>query len=203
MIIKQDRFKTNENGTLATLRVYNYNVERGSYYVVEDPKQPYKIAGETRIPAGKYKVTLRKEGGLLEKYQKRMDFDHPGMLWIRSVPQFEWVYIHIGNVKRDTDGCPCIGMACNKVQMAVRQSRVAYELFYKLVLPAALSGNLHLHITDEPEPIHNDSEQNPRRSMPTDRTNTGETMTAAHSKPAGFLPAATPRMTRETMAIMR
>ena len=150
MILKHDRFKTNTNGTLATLNVFDDSVKVGSFFVCEDPKQTRKIAGETRIGAGKFKVTLRKEGGMLQRYKKRLNFPHPGMLWIRNVIGFTFCYYHIGNTKKDTDGCPLIGMTCNRAQMTVRRSKEAYTKFYALVIEAAQNGTLETHITDEP-----------------------------------------------------
>ncbi|NIP88730.1 MAG: hypothetical protein GWN84_03285, partial [Gammaproteobacteria bacterium] len=34
---------------------------------------------------------------------------HEGMLWIREIPNFEWVYLHCGADHEDTAGCPLLG----------------------------------------------------------------------------------------------
>ena len=41
-----------------------------------------KLRGETRIPAGTYKIEYRTEGGFHAKYSKRFQDIHKGMLHI-------------------------------------------------------------------------------------------------------------------------
>ena len=65
-------------------------------FTLEDTYNEPKIYGKTRIPEGSYEVTLRHEGSMVEKYDDRYD-GHDGMLWIRNVDSFEYVYIHVGN----------------------------------------------------------------------------------------------------------
>ena len=79
-------------------------------YTLEDPKQHVKIAGNTCIPIGHYKLELRKEGGMNDSYSKRFGTDfHKGMLWVRHVYDFEYIYIHVGNTPEDTEGCLLVG----------------------------------------------------------------------------------------------
>ena len=69
-----------------------------------------KISGETRIPAGTYNVTLRTEGGFNQRYNDKFGTDfNKGMLWVRDVPGFEYILIHIGNNDNDTEGCLLVG----------------------------------------------------------------------------------------------
>ena len=77
-------------------------------YTLEDEKREIKVYGETRIPAGKYEIVLRYAGGLYEKYSKRFNEKHP-MLWLKNVPGFKWIYIHILNTEDETDGCIGVG----------------------------------------------------------------------------------------------
>ena len=51
-------------------------------YTLEDEYRNEKVAGETRIPAGEYKVAIRKVGGFHEKYSQRFSDIHVGMLHI-------------------------------------------------------------------------------------------------------------------------
>ena len=50
---------------------------------------------KTCIPEGTYPVEFRTVGGFDAKYTKRYGADfHKGMLWIRGVPEFEYILIH-------------------------------------------------------------------------------------------------------------
>jgi hypothetical protein len=78
-------------------------------FVVEDQWQRGpKVPGETRIPAGRYELKLRTEGGMHTTYAAKYTW-HKGMLWLQGVPGFEWVYIHTGNKESETDGCLLTG----------------------------------------------------------------------------------------------
>jgi len=74
-------------------------------FTLEDEYRSQKVKGETRIPAGTYKVEKREVlSGLTEKYRKKYPwFDFHFML--QDVPNFQYVYIHIGNDDDHTDGC--------------------------------------------------------------------------------------------------
>lgn len=78
-------------------------------FTLEDEYRTDKIKGETRIPAGTYKVEKREVlSGLTEKYRKKYPwFDFHFML--QDVPDFQYVYIHIGNDDDHTDGCLLVG----------------------------------------------------------------------------------------------
>ena len=78
-------------------------------YTLEDEQRDTKIAGETRVPAGTYRVTYRTEGGFHKKYSHRFQDIHRGMLWVRDVPGFEYILIHCGNTDEHTAGCLLVG----------------------------------------------------------------------------------------------
>jgi len=78
-------------------------------YTLEDEHRNEKIKGETRIPAGTYKITLRTVGGFHTKYEKKYGSLHKGMLWVRDVPGFEYILIHTGNTDEHTMGCLLVG----------------------------------------------------------------------------------------------
>lgn len=76
---------------------------------LEDEYRKEKVAGETRIPEGNYEIKKRVVlSGLTQKYRKRFDwFDFHLML--QDVPNFNYVYIHVGNNHKHTDGCILVG----------------------------------------------------------------------------------------------
>lgn len=75
-------------------------------YTVEDQEQPRKVKGETRIPAGTYEIKTRRGSPMANSYDiKYREIDHDGMLWLQDVPNFDYVYIHIGNTYDHSEGC--------------------------------------------------------------------------------------------------
>lgn len=99
-------------------------------FTLEDLPHEPKIWGKTRIPEGTYRIDLRKIGRLHEKYSKRFPDFHKGMLWLRNVPNFEYIYIHIGNDAEDTDGCILVGYRPNSNLKRLVSSTVAYTKLY-------------------------------------------------------------------------
>ena len=78
-------------------------------YTLEDEYRETKVKGETRIPAGTYKIKLRKEGGFHGRYTTKYGSMHKGMLHVQDVPGFEYILIHTGNTDEHTDGCLLVG----------------------------------------------------------------------------------------------
>ena len=100
-----DRFTANQETTLGVLHVS----DKTTCFTLEDEHRKIKVAGETRIPAGRYRILLRTEGGMHARYTEKFGKRHRGMLWLQDVPDFTWVYIHIGNKESHTDGCILTG----------------------------------------------------------------------------------------------
>ena len=78
-------------------------------YTLEDEHRDVKKYGETRVPAGTYIITLRTVGGFHGRYLKKYGEMHKGMLWVRDVPNFEYILIHTGNTDEHTAGCLLLG----------------------------------------------------------------------------------------------
>lgn len=83
-------------------------------YTLEDEHREEKVSSETRIPAGTYKVTLRTVGGFHSRYTNKYGKMHKGMLWVRDVPGFEYILIHVGNDESHTSGCLLVGDTQNQ-----------------------------------------------------------------------------------------
>ncbi len=73
-------------------------------FTIEDTHRDEKVYGKTCVPAGTYNVKLRNEGGMTKRYARRYK-THQGMIWLQDVPGFEWVYVHVGNDAKASDGC--------------------------------------------------------------------------------------------------
>jgi hypothetical protein len=114
-------------------------------YTLEDEQRDVKVWGETRIPAGIYKLGLRTEGGFHNRYLSRYGADfHKGMIHVLDVPGFEWILWHSGNTDENTAGCLLLGNTQTSNLIAkdgfIGSSRDAYKLVYPRVLSAIESG---------------------------------------------------------------
>lgn len=122
---------------------------------LEDTHHDDKVAGETRIKAGKYMLNMRLGGAMTLKYKRRFPSIHRGMLWLRAVPNFNYVYIHIGNTHMDTAGCILVGNASVKGVKGVHiltNSRLAYIALVEKINKALDSGE-EIWVTIEDETV--------------------------------------------------
>lgn len=105
------RIWSNSECVTGTLNVDGVQV----YFTLEPPIRFEKIAGDTAIPAGRYRVTIT--------HSPKFKRDMPLLL---DVPDFETVRIHWGNKAKDTDGCILVG---NKRQddTTILESRAAFD----------------------------------------------------------------------------
>lgn len=78
-------------------------------HTLEDLPQETKIDGETRIPAGTYRVVLTESGRVKQGTLWSPDKKHRLPLLL-SVPGFEGIRIHAGNTDKNTKGCILVGM---------------------------------------------------------------------------------------------
>jgi hypothetical protein len=92
-------------------------------WTLEDVVRPVKIAQQTAIPAGTYKVVITESN----RFKRRLPL-------LVDVPGFEGIRIHPGNSAADTEGCILVGLA--KTLDWVSGSRRAFEaLFLELDVP--------------------------------------------------------------------
>ena len=94
-----------------------------SCFIVEDEGRLTKVKGETAIPTGHYKVKLRKRG----------------VLHLQNVPDFEYVYFHIGNKEKHTEGCllpNVVPIALPNGEFSGASSEPAYVALYKRCIAA-------------------------------------------------------------------
>lgn len=119
-------------------------------FTLEDQHRDEKVVKETRIPAATYKVSLRNVGNMTKRYAERFPKIHRGMLWLRGVADFEWVYIHPGNNHNHTEGCILVaqGAMSRQGDMSIQNSYAAYTALYEKVVDAAESGELEIKIID-------------------------------------------------------
>ncbi|MDF9800771.1 hypothetical protein OKW21_006034 [Catalinimonas alkaloidigena] len=121
-------------------------------YTLEDTFRKEKIAGKTRVPEGVYPLDFNKNlTPLTRQYQKsRPWFDYH--LEIKNIPDFQNVYLHVGNTHKDTEGCLLIadGIDAASTSKMITYSRKAYERFYKTIGALLKSGEeVRISIMDE------------------------------------------------------
>tara|TARA_R110000824_G_scaffold67836_4_gene175612 strand:- start:2732 stop:3208 length:477 start_codon:yes stop_codon:yes gene_type:complete len=109
MKLKVLRFSSQADSTHGLLFEDSDIGKRFLCYTLEDEARALKVRGETRIPAGIYKIELRTEGGFNERYSKKYPGIHRGMLHVTDVPGFEYILIHTGNTDQHTAGCLLVG----------------------------------------------------------------------------------------------
>ena len=109
MKLKVLRFSSQEDSTSGLLFLEDNQEIKFLCYTLEDEKRDVKVRGETRVPAGTYKLELRTEGGFHNKYKDRYGKFHKGMLHVTNVPNFEFILIHTGNTDEHTAGCLLVG----------------------------------------------------------------------------------------------
>ena len=134
MKLKVLRFSSQEDSTSGLLFEDGELGLKFLCYTLEDERRTMKIRGETRVPAGKYKVVLRKEGGFHTRYKGKYGAWHRGMLHVTDVPGFEFILIHTGNTDDHSAGCLLVGDSQeNNIIIKdgfVGKSRNAYKRIY-------------------------------------------------------------------------
>jgi len=95
------RFSESKEDTLGLL----FWDGRFKCFTLEDEFRAVKVMGETRIPEGEYKLELREAGRLHKIFSDRWEWHQHGMIWLRAVPNFKWIYLHPGVNSGHTEGC--------------------------------------------------------------------------------------------------
>lgn len=104
-------------------------------YTLEDVVRDIKIAGQTAIPFGTYKVII--------DHSNRFNRLLPLLL---DVPGYAGVRIHPGNTDKDTEGCILVGDTPSHDFLG--NSRVAFErLFAKMQMAVDAGQSITLEIT--------------------------------------------------------
>lgn len=89
-------------------------------WTLEDQVRPLeepKVAGETAIPIGRYRVAINWS----QRFKRRMPI-------LYEVPGFEGIRIHWGNTQADTEGCILVGQ--DREKQAIYKSKAAFDALY-------------------------------------------------------------------------
>jgi len=139
------RISSGKDATSGLLFEVSQNKRTFLAYTLEDEQRDVKVWGETRIPAGTYKLKLREEGGFHNKYlNKYGNTFHKGMIHVQDVPGFEYILWHTGNTDEHTAGCLILGNTQTNNRIAkdgfVGNSVDAYKFVYSRVAAAIEAG---------------------------------------------------------------
>jgi len=145
------RVSSGKDSTSGMLFEVDNNTRTFLAYTLEDEQRDVKVWGETRIPAGTYKLKLRKEGGFHTRYLgKYGDTFHKGMIHVQDVPGFEYILWHTGNTDEHTAGCLILGNTQTNNRIAkdgfIGSSVDAYKFVYPRVA-AAIESGLDVEVT--------------------------------------------------------
>ena len=130
-LIRVDRYKFNKDNTISRM----YVDDELFCFGIEDEKRNVKVKGETCIPDGVYELGTRWS----PKFSSTFNHD---MIWVKNVPNFDFILLHWGNTDDDTDGCYIIGdqLGIVKGQEAVLNSRATYKRLYAKVINRIKAG---------------------------------------------------------------
>ncbi|MBK1439704.1 hypothetical protein JHJ32_06900 [Parapedobacter sp. ISTM3] len=112
-------------------------------YLLEDSVRPEKIPGITCIPEGEYGLSLNPWAGMNARYAPKYPKLHRGMVEITEIPNYQLVFIHIGNYHTQTAGCPLTGSYWQLLDgdYQVLHSAAAYKYVYPLLVGEMEKGN--------------------------------------------------------------
>jgi len=135
------KYKNKDDGVFGKLSLYNSQNELVfECWTLENIPRDTKVPGKTAIATGSYSVRFMKYNTpMQQQYKQKFDF-HVGMLELQNVPDFEQIYIHIGNYVKDTDGCILVGRGFNLDKNMLTDSTLAYVELYNLLSEALQNG---------------------------------------------------------------
>lgn len=143
MELRMTKVAETKNSTVSTLHVVFQN-DKPEFmgFVIEDGFREVKEMGKTRIPAGTYEIVPRQNGRHFDEYKPK--FGHTFTFWVKEVPNFQWIMIHIGNTPEDTEGCLLLNYAVDynakKEMFTGSRSTDCYKNFYNFVAPVMKAG---------------------------------------------------------------
>ena len=118
-------------------------------FTIEDEERLSKVRGETRVPEGTYKISLRSEGSFHSRYKRKYGEMHKGMLCIHNAPNwkiekagmtFQYILIHTGNTEKHTMGCLLLNDSASGKTFTGGSSVDAYKRIYPMIAKAILEG---------------------------------------------------------------
>jgi hypothetical protein len=130
----------------ATIGRFSFNANP-ICWSLEDIHRDIKIPGQTRIPAGRYRISKITAGRFYDSYNER--WGHEYALGLEDVEGFTHIRIHTGNNHTHTEGCILTGASLT-MHNTVTGSRGAYEKLYdKIRAEFGECDDPHLTVVDD------------------------------------------------------
>lgn len=141
------RIRQGNNSTLSEIYVDDVMV----CYGLEDAVREVKIKGDTAIPSGEYPLVLNTYGAMNARYKRKFPSLHQGMVEIKAIPNYSYVYIHIGNNIGDTAGCLLVGESWVLIEddYELRRSKKAYLTLYQKLIRLMAKEQVFVAISNE------------------------------------------------------
>ncbi len=127
MILTLVRFQSDSQLTLGKLYIDGIF----QCFTLEDEFRVPKVRGETRIPAGSYRLELTYSPKFTPSYKH-------DLILVKDVPGFSGIRIHKGNFENETDGCILVGTTIFKNSLT--GSGKAYNALYPILSQEINSG---------------------------------------------------------------
>jgi hypothetical protein len=139
----------------SSLGILSYNGFVPSGFIIEDEYRAEKLLGETRIPAGRYKLGIRKELTRLTQKHRESKYYQGWFEYhieVLDVPNFTGIYFHMVNNDDHTAGCQ--GGAKNahikNGEFTCSNSTELMKEFYSIVYPRLEAGeDVYYTVIDE------------------------------------------------------
>lgn len=140
------RFYCGKKATFGIFRIDGKTIS----FTLEDVYRKDKIPKETRIPAGRYPLSLADWGDMNARYHSNFPGVHKGMIMINNVPNYTGILLHMGIGNEHTEGCICVGDGPIIVTERLTETRNAYMRVYKIIAPELVKKTpLFIDIIDE------------------------------------------------------
>lgn len=106
-------------------------------YTLEDTHREVKVAGQTRIPQGEYKIGFSEVNPEQSRITREYQAKYPWFtkhIQLKDVPGFGGIYIHKGANHLHTEGCLLIADGVGgEIKKTILRSEQAFIRFYKLI----------------------------------------------------------------------
>lgn len=126
-----------------TLLRYNHEAGCGGILLIDGQFFCHTLEPDNHIQTGRFEIKLRTENSPMNTQYATKFSDHQGMLWLQNVFGRTYIYIHIGNRKKHSDGCILVGASAMKKggEQFIGNSTDTYKRLYDQIIEAIDDGD--------------------------------------------------------------